>query len=682
MLIIENSCCFRRREIVIFMKSIKIEQRLCIILTFLIMLAFAPSFKVYADNPTNPEDIYTYEENTDGTLTITGLSNAITEAIVNPVIPSELDGKDVTVIGENAFYLCDLFTGNLTISEGIKEIRNSSFYGCNGLTGSLLIPNSVTHIGDYAFADLTNIDETITLPSSLEQIGSESFHESYNFKTLVNNSGIYITGAQFTSWAFFGLQSDSGLIIGYYDPIPKGIFTKLKDYVPVSYIILENKYATTSIGETLTLNVKEIAPIYATNKSLHWESSDTSIATVDQNGIVTGISEGYAEITVNANFGYASGHGDARCRVRVNDPQKPSEAIILVSSVSLDKTEATIEVGQTLQLTETISPQNATNKAVEWRSYEKSIATVDQSGLVTGVSPGTVKIRVDADNSTYGGYSPVYEYCRVTVVEAKQDDNPEQPDETNNPSDNKPADETSTNKPGDNTPTNTDSQADISSDTKTDTPTETKTDTPTNQTESKTDTPTNPTESADPDKSADSTKTEDKSEPTTKAVSSVTLNKKSATLLTGKTITLKASIKPSDATDKTLTWSSSNKKIATVNKKGVVKGLKKGTVTITATTGNGKKATCKITVNNPIKVKSIKFAKKSYSIKKGKKLTLKLTFKPKNATNKEVTYKTSNKKIATVDKNGKVKGLKRGTVTITATTKDGKKTATCTVTVK
>ncbi len=99
-------------------------------------------------------------------------------------------------------------------------------------------------------------------------------------------------------------------------------------------------------------------------------------------------------------------------------------------------------------------------------------------------------------------------------------------------------------------------------------------------------------------------------------------------------------------------------------------------------TDGNKTATCYITVTDPVKVKSIKFAKKSYSVNKGKYLTLKATIAPKNATNKEVTWKTSDKKITKIDKNGKVKGLKKGTVTITATSKDGKKTAKCKVIVK
>jgi uncharacterized protein YjdB len=164
------------------------------------------------------------------------------------------------------------------------------------------------------------------------------------------------------------------------------------------------------------------------------------------------------------------------------------------------------------------------------------------------------------------------------------------------------------------------------------------------------------------------------------SVSSVTLNKKSANVIKGKSITLKATVKPSNATEKTVTWKSNNPKIASVDNKGKVKGLKKGTAKITVKTSNGKSAVCKITVLEP--VKSIKFTKKAYSLKAGNTITLKPVISPKAASNKNVTWKTGDKKIATVDKNGKVKGKKKGRVTITVTTKDGKKTAKCTVNVK
>ncbi len=170
---------------------------------------------------------------------------------------------------------------------------------------------------------------------------------------------------------------------------------------------------------------------------------------------------------------------------------------------------------------------------------------------------------------------------------------------------------------------------------------------------------------------------------TTKAVTGVSLNKKSAYIVKGKTLTLKVTVKPKSATNQKVTWKSSNKKVATVNDKGVIKAIKKGTATITVTTKDGKKtAKCKVTVMDPVKVRSIKFSKKSYSIKKGKTIVLKPIIDPTSATNKEVTYESSNKRIATVDKNGKVKGKKKGKVIITVTTNDGKKKAMCTINVK
>ncbi len=155
------------------------------------------------------------------------------------------------------------------------------------------------------------------------------------------------------------------------------------------------------------------------------------------------------------------------------------------------------------------------------------------------------------------------------------------------------------------------------------------------------------------------------------AVKSLKLNKTSASVEKGKTIKLKATVNPSTATNKEITFKSSNKKIATVDSNGVVKAIRPGKATITAMAGNGRKATCKITVI--IKTKSVTFSRKSYNVKKGKTITPKLTFKPKDATNKEVTYKSSNIRVATVDKNGNVKAKKKGKVKITATSKENKK---------
>ena len=147
------------------------------------------------------------------------------------------------------------------------------------------------------------------------------------------------------------------------------------------------------------------------------------------------------------------------------------------------------------------------------------------------------------------------------------------------------------------------------------------------------------------------------------------LDKKTAAVYTGKTVTLKATSNDKDAK---VTFKSSNTKVATVSSTGVVKGVKAGTATITAAYGNAT-ATCTVTV----KASSVKFAKKTVVVYKGKTATVKATL----AGVSSVKYTSSNNKVATVNsKTGAVKGLKAGTVTITATS--GKLKATYKLTVK
>ncbi len=161
--------------------------------------------------------------------------------------------------------------------------------------------------------------------------------------------------------------------------------------------------------------------------------------------------------------------------------------------------------------------------------------------------------------------------------------------------------------------------------------------------------------------------------------------KKTVTLVKGKTLQIKVKVTPKNAKNKKVTYKSSKKKIASVTSKGKVKGIKKGTakITVTAKDGSKKKATLTVKVVNPVKVKSVKLNKTAVTIDAGKTYTLKATITPKNATNKAVTWKTSNKGVATVTSKGVVKGVKAGTATITATAKDGsKKKASLKVTVK
>lgn len=141
----------------------------------------------------------------------------------------------------------------------------------------------------------------------------------------------------------------------------------------------------TAIGETLTLT-PQITPSDASNKSVTYLSDNESVATVSDTGVVTAVANGTAVITVTT----ADGNKTATCTVTVNIP--PST--VSVTGVSVSPTSKSLKVGETVQLTATVSPQDATNKAVTYASSKPSVATVSETGLVTAKSAGTATITV------------------------------------------------------------------------------------------------------------------------------------------------------------------------------------------------------------------------------------------------------------------------------------------------
>ena len=164
-------------------------------------------------------------------------------------------------------------------------------------------------------------------------------------------------------------------------------------------------------------------------------------------------------------------------------------------------------------------------------------------------------------------------------------------------------------------------------------------------------------------------------------VTKISLNKKSATLKTGEKLKLTVKVTPDDADDKTITWKSSDPTIAKVNSKGKVTAVAPGKCVITATSANGKKASCKITV------KAVKVSKITVNGKKNMKVgaTQQLTavISPENAYDKSVTWTSSDTAIATVDEKGIVTAVASGKVTITCKANDGSgKKASFRITVK
>lgn len=158
--------------------------------------------------------------------------------------------------------------------------------------------------------------------------------------------------------------------------------------VEVTSVDLDRASLALEIGGSATLSVI-VLPLNATNQTARWLSSDTSVATVDGNGVVTAVGAGTA--LVRATVGGKS----ATCNVTVTDP---SAQTVYVTGVSLDKQSLQLDAdkGEFAQLTATVTPENASYKTVTWSSNNTSVATVSANGLVTAVANGTAIVTVTA----------------------------------------------------------------------------------------------------------------------------------------------------------------------------------------------------------------------------------------------------------------------------------------------
>ncbi len=329
---------------------------------------------------------------------------------------------------------------------------------------------------------------------------------------------------------------------------------------PVTAISIDET-AGVVVGDTKTLTVIT-TPTDPDAYTIVWSSDDTSVATV-ADGVITGVKAGTANITATV---YGTNISDT-CAVTV------TSSTVAVTGVTLDKATLDLVKGETVALSAKVAPADATNTDVVWASSKPAVATVDANGKVTAVATGETIITVTTDD---GGYEAT---CTVTV--------------------------------------------------------------------------TNP-------------------------VTSITLDKTSGEMTEGDTLTLNATVNPTDADDATVTWTSSDTKVATV-KDGVVTAVAEGKATITAKAGD-KTATCEITVKAAVvEVTKIEIDADNIYMSVGDSITLTATVTPDNATDKTVTW-TSSGSAVTVDANGKITAVAEGTATITA--KAGECTDTCEVTVE
>ena len=523
--------------------------------------------------------------------------------------------ESVTGIGYAAFSGCSSLT-DVNIPSQVTSIRNATFSGCSSLEEltipskitslgenvfsgcvslkSMVIPDSVTEIGASTFSNCSNLEE-VKLPQNLNRISANLFRYCDSIETVVIPNGVIavddtafadcmnLKSVTFPNTISTSENDGNGIGSRIFSNSPKVVASVIEGSVAHTYM-RRNGYdftlITTGINldkPELTLNVNEsskyvaiLSPYtIANNTSLTWQSSNPEVATVDANGVVTGISEGEATITARNSNGLS-----ASSEVTVTNISAP------ITNVSLNFSDLEIRKDSSQGLRATITPKETTDdKTLTWESSNPEVATVSSTGVVTARRPGNAIITVRTSNG-------LTDTCNITVISQ---------------------------------------------------------------------------------------------------ITSVHLNLTAITLDEGVSQTLRATINPSDTTDdKTLTWSSSNTNVATVDQEGNVTAVKEGVATITVTTVNGRRAECKITVNKPsenIPIENVSLDKTTLTLEEQEAETLVATINPSDTTDDTtLTWKSSNPEVATVDNNGKVTAVKEGSATITVTTVNGKE-ATCTVTV-
>ena len=609
--------------------------------------------------------------------------------------------ESVTSIGYAAFSGCSSLT-DVNIPSQVTSIRNATFSGCSSLEEltipstitslgenvfsgcvslkSMVIPDSVTEIGASTFSNCSNLEE-VKLPQNLNRISANLFRYCDSIETVVIPNGVIavddtafadcmnLKSVTFPNTISTSENEGSGIGSRIFSNSPKVVASVIEGSLAHTYM-RRNGYnftlITTGINldkPELTLNVNEsskyvaiLSPYtIANNTSLTWKSSNPDVATVDANGVVTGISEGKATITVRNSNGLS-----ASSEVTVTNINTP------ITNVSLNFSDLEIRKDSSQGLRATITPKETTDdKTLTWESSNPEVATVSSTGVVTARRPGNAIITVRTSNG-------LTDTCNITVISQitsvhlnltaiTLDEGVSQTlRATINPSDT--TDDTTLTWLSSNTNVATVDQEGNVTAVKEGVATITVTTVIGRRAECKI-TVNKPSENI--------------------PIESVSLDKTTLTLEEQEAETLVATINPSDTTDDTtLTWKSNNPEVATVDQEGKVTAIKEGSATITVTTVNGKEATCTVTVTKkPVPIESVSLNKTTLTLEEQQAETLVATINPSDTTDDTtLTWKSSNPEVATVDQEGKVTAIKEGSATITVTTVNVKE-ATCTVTV-
>lgn len=590
--------------------------------------------------------------------------------------------NSVQTIGRSAFSGCSGFTGSLILPNSIHTIDLCAFYGCSGLSGTLSIPNSVQSIGDCAFSDCSGFTGNLTIPNSIQTIESSVFRDCTGFTgTLTIPNSVQSIGNS----AFSGCSSLSGTlsIPGSVNTIGKQAFSKCSGFT--GSLTIPNSVNT--IGE------HTFAGCSGFTGSLTIPSSVNTIG----EWAFAGCSGFTGSLTIPISVKTIEPYAFMDCKfnkieaLNTNPPEAkefsfawlyslplyvPKESVNIYktapewklftqilpladgsTNITLNKSELELQVGQTERLIATITPEDAAANVI-WsvNNEDKKIISIDQTGLVTALTPGSCVL-----SATVGEASA---NCLVTVIPV-------------------PASSISINIP--------DTEILVG-----DKITLTATIKPENVT--------NPSivwESEDTDIatinkdtgeliaispgevniSATCGNIKDTAIITVNPIkpSAISINVQDLILIVGQKETLKATITPENTTDKSVSWSSGDMDIATVAADGTVTAMSVGSTSITATCGEVS-ASCEVTVK-PVPASTVTIKVPDAEVYVGDKLTLTATVAPDNTTDKTVMWGCSTPDIASIDaETGELTALAPGEAKITATC--GEICGSATITVK
>lgn len=332
------------------------------------------------------------------------LNNAVIEPTTLPYalgMTGMYPGLTIKLIGEN-YIQGSMSLGKLDIvgnSTEDKLLVNSSSYALQigGANSPLSIQNCTavfesekenTIKGHVQFSSMT-VDNAVVKVRAHNEFSPITSFKSF---ALTNCKIVYPTGAQFAD-AQHGVVGAKGVLLKDEWLI---IHPVTQPFVPVSTVNIKPDKLSMALG-TITHLKAVFEPSDATIQEVTWSSTDTNIAEVDKDGNVTAKRNGSATINIIT----INGNKTATCTVTVTIP---------VTGVTLTPETAELKVGETKNLIITVAPETATNKKYTCTSDKESVATVDDTGLITAKSVGTAKIIVTTEDGNKTAT------CTVTVT--------------------------------------------------------------------------------------------------------------------------------------------------------------------------------------------------------------------------------------------------------------------------